>query len=700
MYRSLTLVLLSLSLTFACSSEAPNAKSETAVSMWQEEFPVRDAWLRERLPEESMVYIRIPNLLGLLTTPKGNALDAGLRSKANVENVQAVYAGLVENFLPVLPAFDEASFRMLAARLRSPVEVAFRFAPAPGALATANLNFDSADSFVEELEAAGFSLASPMDSEGIAPVDGLPMPAFLKFDQESGLLVLNVGAGVSRERFVQALDSLTEKREHRIRNAESKIDDSGQGFFAWIDADNAMGPIRMIVPPEQLQPLVDLGIDSVSSAAFGWGVANGKARMAVVADLKADEDRGLIPRVLNTKGAMSAGAPDGLMTLSIPTAEEFTRLETALLNMTDSTDDESWPEAKAKFADFMGVSIEELLDAIGPEVAVILDPVGDYAAVRLRNPKVWDTFAATVFEKSGSDPTGFQRNGQTFYHWSLPSFPELSDEDGDPSAWYWQLLTRPREHIYWTRDGDFLYFTSVPQPLFDRAASSVRTDVNDWLANTQKIAPDNAVLTISGTSRKLPQRLYSMYVDLLQLMADVGQADVDIWNMPSAGELNLPVTGTVGFSIELGDPTVAAVFTFESNPFELLGGGGMSSIAAAGILAAIAIPAYQDYTLRSKVVSGMSVAGPLRTQVAEHYAANSRFPGAKDANAMYVTDIPYDYVEFVSVDPDSGKVTVSYGDTIAGGGTLVFEPVDEGDGYLDWHCSSSLDKKYLPSSCR
>ncbi len=700
MKHSLILVLLSISLIAACSSENSGTSSQTDVAMWQDEFSVRDAWLRERLPEESMIYIRIPNLLGLFTTPKGNALDAALRSQVNVQNVQAVHAGLVENFLPILPAFDEAAFRLLAARLRSPIEVAFRFAPAPGALAVANLNVPDTDSFVEELEGAGFALASPLDSDGIAEVEGLPMPAFLMFDQESGLMVLNVGAGVSRDRFAQTLEALADKREHRIRSAEAKIDDSGQGFFAWIDADNAMGPIRMMVPPEQLQPLTDMGIDSVSSAAFGWGVANGKARMAVVADLKADEDRGLIPHVVNTEGAMSVGAPGGLMTLSIPTAAEFTRLETALLGMADVKDENSWPDAKARFAEFMGVTLEELFDAIGPEVALVLDSVGDYMAVRLRDPKIWDKFAATVFEMSGSHAAGFERYGQTFYHWELPSLPGFEDETDDSSAWYMQLLSRPKEHIYWTREGDFLYFASVPQPLFDRAAAAERTDVADWLANTQKIEPENAVLTISSTSQKLPRRLYSMYIDALNLLADVGQADVDIWNMPSAGDLNLPVTGTVGLSIELGDPTVAAVMTFESNPFEMLGGGGASSIAAVGILAAIAVPAYQDYTVRAKVVSGVVLAGPLRTQVGEYYATTGKFPDGDDAAAMRVADIPHDYIESISVESDTGNVVIEFNDAVGYGGKVLFEPTDSEFGYLDWNCSSSLDEKYLPSSCR
>ncbi|MEM7277488.1 MAG: pilin [Pseudomonadota bacterium] len=700
MKHVLVLSILCLFLIVACSSDKSGAPSQTSVAMWQDEFTVRDAWLRERLPEESMVYIRVPNLLGLLTTPKGNALDAALRSEVNVRNVQAIHTGLVENLFPMFPAFDEASFRLIAARLRSPVEVAFRFAPAPGALAVANLNVADTDSFVEELEGAGFALAGPLDSDGVAEVEGLPMPAFLKFDQGSGLLVLNVGAGVSRERFVQTLESLDNKREHRIRNAEAKIDDSGQGFFAWIDADNAMGPIRMMVPPEQLQPLTDMGIDSVSSAAFGWGVANGKARMAVVADLKADEDRGLIPRVVNTKGAVSVGAPDGLMTLSIPTAEEFTRLEAAILAMTDSKEDNSWPEAKAQFADFMGVTIEELLGAIGPEVSVVLDSVGDYVAVRLRDPKIWDKFAATVFEKSGSDAAGFKRHGQSFYHWKLPGLPGLDDKADDSSAWYLQLLSRPKEHIYWTREGDFLYFASVPQPLFDRAAATERTDVAGWLTNTQKIDPENAVLTISGTSQKLPRRLYSMYIDILNLLADVGQADIDIWNMPSAGDLNLPVMGTVGLSIELGDPTVAAVMTFESNPFEMLGGGGASSIAAVGILAAIAVPAYQDYTVRAKVVSGVVLSGPLRTQVAEYYAATGKFPDGEDADAMRVTDIPHDYIESIVLESATGKVVIEYNEAVGYGGMVIFEPTDTEFGYLDWNCSSTLDETYLPSVCR
>ncbi len=64
----------------------------------------------------------------------------------------------------------------------------------------------------------------------------------------------------------------------------------------------------------------------------------------------------------------------------------------------------------------------------------------------------------------------------------------------------------------------------------------------------------------------------------------------------------------------------------------------MIVVAIIGILAAIAIPAYQDYTIRSKVTEGLNLAGAAKTAVAETYASNGRFPtGATPAMAYRPT---------------------------------------------------------------
>ena len=78
---------------------------------WEGDLPIRQPVLRDTLPDDTVVYLRIPHLFGILATPKGNALDAAMRSKTNVANVIEIRKGIVDNVLPLLPIFEDARLR-------------------------------------------------------------------------------------------------------------------------------------------------------------------------------------------------------------------------------------------------------------------------------------------------------------------------------------------------------------------------------------------------------------------------------------------------------------------------------------------------------------------------------------------------------------------------------------------------------------
>ena len=123
-------VAISHALTLGSLSLAPTPASADA-RPWRGELPVRDAWLREHLPDDAVVYLRVPSLLGVLAMPKGNALDAALRSRTNVENVARLRRGIADNLLAEIPAFANSRLRAFEQHVRSPIEVAATLYPAP-----------------------------------------------------------------------------------------------------------------------------------------------------------------------------------------------------------------------------------------------------------------------------------------------------------------------------------------------------------------------------------------------------------------------------------------------------------------------------------------------------------------------------------------------------------------------------------------
>ena len=139
----------------------------------------------------------------------------------------------------------------------------------------------------------------------------------------------------------------------------------------------------------------------------------------------------------------------------------------------------------------------------------------------------------------------------------------------------------------------------------------------------------------------------------------------------------------------------------------------MIVVAIIGILAAIAIPAYQDYTMRAKVVEMINMAGVCKTSVAEFYQANTKMPattadaGCPD-NSTANAKAPVVVNGAIEIPADGGLRTQLLA---AGSGTsLVFSPLCgeppgpacAGAALTKWDCkaATTIKAKYLPVECR
>lgn len=132
----------------------------------------------------------------------------------------------------------------------------------------------------------------------------------------------------------------------------------------------------------------------------------------------------------------------------------------------------------------------------------------------------------------------------------------------------------------------------------------------------------------------------------------------------------------------------------------------MIVVAIIGILAAIALPAYQDYTARSQMSEALTLASGAKTAVSEFYANNGHFPTNNESAGIAVnTDIKGKYVNNVTV--AGGVITATMQATGVTKGieskTLMLSAVTNA-GSVDWKCqpgaTNPVAGKYLPSSCR
>jgi len=146
----------------------------------------------------------------------------------------------------------------------------------------------------------------------------------------------------------------------------------------------------------------------------------------------------------------------------------------------------------------------------------------------------------------------------------------------------------------------------------------------------------------------------------------------------------------------------------------------MIVVAIIGILAAIAIPAYQDYVIRSQVSEGLAMASAAKVSVAEYYANKGDWPVDNSAAGLgAASTIQGKYVAAINV--ANGGIQITYGneanETNLRTKTLGLTPGPSEAGDVIWKCarsdepsgwfgsaadeaSTTVAGKYLPSSCR
>lgn len=162
----------------------------------------------------------------------------------------------------------------------------------------------------------------------------------------------------------------------------------------------------------------------------------------------------------------------------------------------------------------------------------------------------------------------------------------------------------------------------------------------------------------------------------------------------------------------------------------------MIVVAIIGILAAVALPAYQDYTIRAKITEGIGLSSALKADMSSMYASDG-MPGVLAFAAQVLAAPPQSkYVTGIAIAPATGVITVTFnganiGAAVGAAPTLVFSPYLNASGTIttlaaapagatgsvDWACASTLsatavrrgllaptlgtlDPRFAPSECK
>lgn len=574
------------------------------------------AWLRGRLPADTVFYARLPSPWGLLLAPDGRGLDKGKVHPSIAAAIGAIRSAFLKD-----PEFAEDGMRLwrvLLSHWAGPAEFAL-VAPdrIPGpqsrVLVLVPLSGVADTAALGELFAAVDLPAPEWDSGGYGMAAGIP----LHFDVRSGRLLL-LGAGSTVDQLKETESGLAGATAPFAAD-EALLDHSGQGGYLWLDlvAVRALAAAGALSDPS-MQAFATLARQG-QSFSFGFGSVDGKGRIGVRMSAPDAAFLRYIPREPRRYAVRTVGEPTYAWALSVLYApDEYAAFRKALEEDHGAAALSKLKELEDGVRAGTGVSLLDLLGAIGPDVGGFGDGAGDFWFLRVRDRQRLQRVLDVIAEHPGVE----RREQQGAHMLSLPG--AKSPAEPFPAV---RILDRMRTRFFWREEGDYLVLANMPQPLFDRQKSGAANELPAFLG--QALGPDyaQAQLLYAGSNHGMARQYYEYSLLFLHALADMAGARIDPYGFPSAGQLDLPVAGSVAMAFQSSREGLALSFAYDSSPLDFFSGAGLvTTVAVVGILAAIALPVYQDYVGRAQVAEAVASAAVARDAVAAYHAAQGRLP--------------------------------------------------------------------------
>lgn len=675
--------------------------------------------LLQNLPEQTIAYARIPELRGLLFGSQGSALQPAAAHEAIQQQWALIGEGLQQNLLAKI---NDAGIRsmldLLVSKQQAPIEMALMMGKAgvlsPEVIINTRLEYDSAQTLTTFLqEAANLSngqllLTSEPDANGYFALSGGQAGINGHFDSESKSFVLHAGLQIN-DQTIQAFRGQSLETRSDAYDFERNIDTAGKGFAFWIDTQILWDQFSLAMPVPQRQMLEKLGLHEMAFAYLGNPSKDGHSSLTMMLQHSNPDQNPLNFSTPDQARDVKVSLPVWLAaTLPMPNGENVQQAMTLVKEISgDDSLMQTYREAVDMLKEQHGFDLDKALGAFGPGGLLVNDRAGWWMSVPIHDRAAFDELIAWSVEYLGAVRNDQTIAGVEYTHYVLPNFARVAynlAQEADPGQldeadWLFSLLDANNSHFYWHHEESNLILGVVPQTLMARQRHLSNSTLNDWL-NAHEVNWNGGLLSLLMESEKLPRRLYRLHLDSLQRLSSLAGVDANMFSMPLAEDLQLPQQGRLGFQFGMSAENIRFQLDYEESLSDyLFGSGSLAGIAAVGVVAAIAVPAYQNYAIRAEVSETLLTTAALKLPLAEFYIANGRFPDETEAEEYYL-DVAGAEISF-NAEQQVIEITFYTDTSELDGKTIWLIPETYEESILGWQCQNQdISEAQVPAECR
>ncbi|MBL4660930.1 MAG: pilin [Alcanivoracaceae bacterium] len=708
--KSALLILVSL-LVFLTACDAPD-KSQQVISSQQSTENIQNvAWMREKLPANTLAYVRIPTLWEMLFEAKGDALHQLQKLDTHKSLIEQIKGGILDTYSGLLPDEAHLPFKSLVKSMTTPLEMAVLNADDGSMIPNMLFATTLKDTSIEELnslvntliELLGpqMKIISPFNAQGQAQLLAAMIPIFASFDDKTGQLILLSGLSANETDLQKILTQTQHAPElDEIFAYENSVDQAGKNLEFWLNVKAIYQQNKGFIPADIKPMLMQMGLDQIEYLWAGTASANGKSEMIFRLSMPEVGFRQFMPRVDSQLNVLTAGSPRSVWQLAIPSVKQMKQGFDLILGIDPDTETtrKEITVAIDKVNKFLGVSLTEIFNVYGQKILIITDESGTWFASKIKDKAAYTDVSkklAQAFKvKTSSRKLAGVEIQQTVF--STKEFEQQAfAANADPNIL--EKLLDVKQYYYYQIEGDYILYAFTPQVLADRANNQNKMELQDWLYKQQAQNWDHAIIAYGKEVLDAPRDIYYFYLNVLAFLGNLTNVEVDLFSFPTAQQLNLPQKGRYGFTLDSSNDALTIKLSYEYSFLENMSiFDSYLSIAYVGIMMAYAVPAYRDYTARVKVNEKIYSVSEEKILIAEYYAEHGSFPNTEFLSTKF------DESDELLYNPKNGQISIYFTGNITSelkGQNIILTPTADDSGYISWQCSGTVDIKRYKYAC-